>query len=337
MRSRANSSGSRTSMRTALSVLSHWRTCAGEASAYAAAAGVGVGVGVVDVVDMDASLGEERARRRVAATGGPSLTLEAGIEQRVPNAGAKNSRGAGDAAEAAMSTGRRVGTCLAAGMVLSVGVAWLGAAYSERPGSAPATPVLASGGAVPKVPRDLAALRGLGVTVVEAGERTVASTWLVRREQRLVRVTTPGAAGPSGAWVDVYSAGWPAKALRWTDVPMHARELGDPAGATAREVWEMGIDCRGARRALPDSEGWRRLPVRAWWVGLMVNAAVWGAMSAVAFALPGIVRRQVRRGRGECGGCGYPVRDASGTVMAACPECGTLTGARGMPETGSPG
>ena len=61
-----------------------------------------------------------------------------------------------------------------------------------------------------------------------------------------------------------------------------------------------------------------RLPSRLLWAGLIVNAVLFAAATLVVWTLPQLILRAVRRRRGQCPQCGYPVG-----VSPVCTECGT--------------
>jgi hypothetical protein len=135
--------------------------------------------------------------------------------------------------------------------------------------------------------------------------------------------STPGAfvVGPDHL-AQEYQAGWPMTAF--SGDRLHAdglRVLRAPpqlAGALAAPAW---LHPRGAIGYLLDGE--RMVPLRPLWMGLGVNAVLYGAaLWCVARAGRG-VRAWDRRRRGACGGCGYDLRGIASTL---CPECGTPLG-----------
>lgn len=65
----------------------------------------------------------------------------------------------------------------------------------------------------------------------------------------------------------------------------------------------------------------RSLPLRRVWMGVIGNAAFYGAVAWVAIAVPPVLIRRRRRRCGRCARCAYDVRGVAGGV---CPECGTV-------------
>jgi hypothetical protein len=67
-------------------------------------------------------------------------------------------------------------------------------------------------------------------------------------------------------------------------------------------------------------------PLRPIWPGFAINTVFYAAVLWVLLALPGAVRRFVRRKRGRCTRCGYDLRGqvADDKRQIFCPECGTI-------------
>ena len=130
--------------------------------------------------------------------------------------------------------------------------------------------------------------------------------------------------------VEVYRAGWPLPALRWTqwhesDSRGNASARASGAGPVIRLPSPVGT--RGVASNWGWVAGWvpRQLPLIPEWPGFAVNAAAYAAtLWGLSRALGACARRAVlvRRSRlGQCPGCGY----ARAGLMdsAACPECGS--------------
>lgn len=62
---------------------------------------------------------------------------------------------------------------------------------------------------------------------------------------------------------------------------------------------------------------WRALPYRPMWAGLIVNTLFYAVALGLLFVIPNALRRRLRRRRGQCEACGYPI----GT-SPVCTECG---------------
>ena len=59
------------------------------------------------------------------------------------------------------------------------------------------------------------------------------------------------------------------------------------------------------------------IPLRPLWPGFAINTIFYAAMLWVVFFVPGKVKRTLRRRRGQCPACAYPVGTSS-----VCTECG---------------
>lgn len=63
--------------------------------------------------------------------------------------------------------------------------------------------------------------------------------------------------------------------------------------------------------------GFGLLPIRPIWPGFLINTLFYAAILWLIFAGPFALRRTIRRRRGCCPACGYPVG-----VSPRCTECG---------------
>lgn len=69
------------------------------------------------------------------------------------------------------------------------------------------------------------------------------------------------------------------------------------------------------------SAGWYAdawVPYRPLWSGVAINAVAFSAIFAAVTVFVGLARRAVRRARGQCVQCRYPLTD-----NRTCPECGS--------------
>ncbi len=141
------------------------------------------------------------------------------------------------------------------------------------------------------------------------------------------QVTIPGSdtSGPDRV-LHVQRAGWPVLALECDGVSLPCGPGTHTQTPTAEwhgalviaEVqrpclfaWMFGDPCLFAAHPIP---------MRPIWPGFAVNTLVYGAACWMVFAVPRGARRMVRRRRGRCVGCGYPVKG-----LERCPECGAGT------------
>jgi hypothetical protein len=72
--------------------------------------------------------------------------------------------------------------------------------------------------------------------------------------------------------------------------------------------------------AFYNSETVRAFPLRPLWPGFAINTIFYAAVLWVLFAVPGAIRKRVRRKRGQCAACGYSLRGTP--EIDKCPECG---------------
>lgn len=104
--------------------------------------------------------------------------------------------------------------------------------------------------------------------------------------------------------------GWPWRSL-------HARSTFDPAAGDERAV--IGVDLK----PILHPSGWvpfsRWLPTGVLWAGFTADSLLFAGASWLLFPGRAAMVREMRRRRGACEGCAYPLQDAS-----SCPECGRL-------------
>ncbi len=75
------------------------------------------------------------------------------------------------------------------------------------------------------------------------------------------------------------------------------------------------------------------LPIRPIWPAFITSSVAWAGLWAAAINGPSFLRRRLRRWRGACSGCGYPL---VGITSARCPECGGATQAGNRGQRGGP-
>ena len=130
-----------------------------------------------------------------------------------------------------------------------------------------------------------------------------APAWMRRAVRR-----TPGT-----DWIYI-AVGWPMLVFEMT-----AHDV-DP------EVWKFDYEPHGGIGFRYDfgsrfvTAVWPTTPI---WPGVAVNAAVWTAVLWSVLCGPGTARRALRRRRGLCLRCGYPVG-----VSPVCTECGAAVPAQ---------
>jgi hypothetical protein len=142
------------------------------------------------------------------------------------------------------------------------------------------------------------------------GMRTVTGRWGEERTSlRLWRVLPDGTierdVPATTITVERVRRGWPLLCLEgavWTPGTL----------ATQTDAILMG-PAPGGRSAY--------LPLRPLWMGLLANAALFGAILFALCRLPGAAERLVRRWRRRCPRCNHPIAPDR-TPDSVCPECG---------------
>ena len=113
--------------------------------------------------------------------------------------------------------------------------------------------------------------------------------------------------------INIASAGWPCRALRyeiWVDDVL-PQEL-----EVRQDLWLSGI-------ALPTTKfgfgpkSYKRLPLRPISPGFAVNTFFYAAVLWLVIPGPFALRRFIRRKRGLCPACAYPMGEST-----LCTECG---------------
>lgn len=240
---------------------------------------------------------------------------------------------------------RRVGRGLASvalGVVTSVGVAWVFAAWEggrrlfvrTQAGWQPARAMRAIGTAASTLgPQQVLIVKGAAGEV--SSRRT--TTWITKRLGFGSDVVTVGVAGEPEKWlaeeaercrltrvaVDsaapgfTYSlgAGWPLRCMYGVARPAVSPRSPQLSSAIGLRTTSTVGDLHS-------------LPMGVLWGGLAIDSAAfagaWWSLLAIPGAL-GFVRGALRARRGVCRRCGY---DLIGLASDACPECGAVVGQR---------
>ena len=121
-------------------------------------------------------------------------------------------------------------------------------------------------------------------------------------------------------WLFIWSVGWPCRALQWEiwiDQVLPENSLRFD-GQPQHTWWLSGIVLRSANFGFgARSLGYKRLPIRPVWPGFAFNTLFYAAVLWLLIPGPFALRRLIRRRRGLCPGCGYPVGESD-----VCSECG---------------
>lgn len=108
-------------------------------------------------------------------------------------------------------------------------------------------------------------------------------------------------------YVQIVLAGWPASCYQGT-----TKVFGQ---SLTRDGLFEPPELASALAVKP----WRLVPLYPRWSGLAVNTIFYGAIFWLAIPGPKLLRRALRRRRGQCPGCGY---DLAHHDHETCPECG---------------
>jgi hypothetical protein len=76
---------------------------------------------------------------------------------------------------------------------------------------------------------------------------------------------------------------------------------------------------------------WGYLPITPLPLGFALDTALYGGITGALHLLLGALRRSLRRRRGRCAWCDYPLPTPTPTTTTAttrCPECGRQAGAQ---------
>ncbi len=119
----------------------------------------------------------------------------------------------------------------------------------------------------------------------------------------------PSARFPNPEMIIEEARGWPLLSLKY-EKHWH--------GAVPYPA-DWGIELWGHRSAAWSSFAVVTLPLRPIWPGFAINTLFYAAILSLLWSSPLVVRRFIRRKRGQCIKCGYDLR---GTEHEVCPECG---------------
>ncbi len=207
---------------------------------------------------------------------------------------------------------RRVAAFVLIGAAINIAVAWSCIAAARTSGSKPFAPALSDSRWALDAPAELPVQSGVpSFSNQHFGVSRM--SWQVRlwREQPRNAGDVEKTAERSYT-VNLVDCGWPMRSLWYRKFGLEP-ESPRPGGAMAwlrRGVW-----------LTPDTPGVRMFPmvlaIAPLWGGFAVNSLLYGALVAVPVMLPGAVRRAVRRRRGQCEACAYPIG-----ASAVCTECG---------------
>lgn len=185
----------------------------------------------------------------------------------------------------------------------------------------------------PTRPRDSAQWNAIAITPTEADEERKLHEYTTGLHERLgwkrIRDTTFISWDQGGERflhpeeLTLTDCGWPTLSLRqW----YYQRDQSWPHPILA-VAQTPGLSLHGGIQAWPDAaqpyfnQTRFALPLLPLWPGFAINTSFYGLLLFIAWRVPGVVCRTLRRRRGRCAACGY---DRGGLhADAACPECGT--------------
>ncbi len=104
-----------------------------------------------------------------------------------------------------------------------------------------------------------------------------------------------------------YESGWPVRCAVAEIAHGQPTGPGGPPMLASRSLLLVG---RGSRAE-------QFVPRGVLWGGILADLVFWTSVAFLAWAGPRVARNGLRRSRGQCTGCGYPMRGQS-----RCPECG---------------
>ena len=115
-----------------------------------------------------------------------------------------------------------------------------------------------------------------------------------------------------------HCTGWPLPAA-WYSIRDMGRQRFEPVGAIPLPIVKTAS-------GMMDVYSVRGLPYRPIWPGLAINSVFWGAIAFGVVNAYGRTRRTLRRRRGLCPACAYPVG-----ASPVCTECGAAVTTSSQP------
>lgn len=104
--------------------------------------------------------------------------------------------------------------------------------------------------------------------------------------------------------------GWPVPSFGAHAI--HSQLSGPDLGSRIEYGWDLTVENRFFEQAGKRVLAWKPL-----WPGVAWGSLFWAALMAAMQFTSRAIRGVIRLRRGQCGNCGYQVRD-----MLVCPECG---------------
>ena len=214
----------------------------------------------------------------------------------------------------------RIALLLLAGAAMNVAVAWGGMVTTVSRGQVTARPATPGERWWVSVPTDWPATPrtvlepDASADLVLQQMRSVASRLLFRASHASQRAWDPhtGAGASRSFHLSRLRCGSPMLSLQmrvgWVDSGVAARPI-------RLRQFDGAFHTPGFGRYIPPLV----LPVRPVWPGFAVNTLCYAALLGIVLAIPGMVRTAVRRRRGQCIHCGYPIG-----VSEVCTECGKI-------------
>ncbi len=205
------------------------------------------------------------------------------------------------------------------GAVVNVAVAWVCAILAEWP--APLSPTDTD---EPQWPRNVPAH---WPPVRSDLEGKAFGLHLHRSTARRHHLDDKGSVLSSESYIiDLYRVGWPSAALQWDIWSEVEFEISGGLKSTNRfgghppyTAWLIGLKPPDLLIPQPNDQ-WRQLPIcPATWLGLSANTFFYAGIVWLLIPGPFVLRRLIRRRRGLCPKCAYPMGEST-----VCTECGKL-------------